>query len=70
MIGFKQVSVAAMKLGAKDKDDNSPYKFDKILRLFNGIIYKHKTEKLLFSSKELNSRELASLLDKSSSFTF
>ena len=59
-----------MRLGAKVKEDNSPSNFEKFLRLLNDLIFKHKTEKLLFSLKVLNRRELASLLDKYWSSTF
>ena len=47
-----------MRLGAKVKNDNSPSSFKKFLRLLNDLIFKHKTEKLLFSLKVLKSREL------------
>ena len=58
-----------MRLGAKVKEDNSSSNFEKFLRLLNDLIFKHNTEKLLFSLKLLNSRDLASLLDKYWSFT-
>ena len=58
-----------MRLGAKVKD-NSPSNFKKFLRLLNDIMFKHKTEKLLFSLIVSNRRELASLLHKYWSSTF
>ena len=58
-----------MRLGAKVKEDNSPSNFEKILILLNDLIFKYNTEKLLFSLKLSNSRDLASLLDKYWSFT-
>ena len=58
-----------MRLGAKVKEDNSPSNFEKFLILLNDLIFKYNTEKLLFSLKLSNSRDLASLLDKYWSFT-
>ena len=58
-----------MRLGAKVKKDNSPSNFEKFLILLNDLIFKHNTEKLLFSLKSSNSRDLAFLLDKYWSFT-